>query len=359
MKIYNKIVIDMVTDTVIYEDSYEYKGPIALCGGGGGPSGAVDFPDYMEKIHVNWLTGGTTGTPAPSMTTPVEDVMNTAIAAGGNPYDSENAFDPGAVFTPTSGSPLDTMQDEHDSVETLIDAVDPEGSSGLFKSYIDKAVTEVDAVLVTNAQITTAVNAFDDSDKVLRLQELSRWTGGMADINAVHSSQFVIGMALRESIATMTSNRFEQDLRIQLARDRQQMILTAVNMMFDMFTLKATASLDLVRLQGDVSRTLIIAKQEQTDRDLEIDVRDATWDLTVFQYGANLLAGISGAGSPVVEGLTKTQSAISGMFAGASIGASVGGPWGAGIGAAIGLATTTGNFAALGGAIPGIAAKLF
>lgn len=34
MKIYNKVVIDMKTLTVLEEDSYEYDGPLALCGGG-------------------------------------------------------------------------------------------------------------------------------------------------------------------------------------------------------------------------------------------------------------------------------------------------------------------------------------
>ncbi len=35
MKIYNKIVLDMQTWEVLEEDSYEYDGPLALCGGGG------------------------------------------------------------------------------------------------------------------------------------------------------------------------------------------------------------------------------------------------------------------------------------------------------------------------------------
>lgn len=35
MKIYNCIIMDMSTWEVLYEDSYKYGGPIALCGGGG------------------------------------------------------------------------------------------------------------------------------------------------------------------------------------------------------------------------------------------------------------------------------------------------------------------------------------
>lgn len=39
MKIYNKIVFDMDTFEVLEEESFEYTGPIALCGGGGGKGG--------------------------------------------------------------------------------------------------------------------------------------------------------------------------------------------------------------------------------------------------------------------------------------------------------------------------------
>jgi len=39
MKIYNKIVWDLKTLEVLEEDSFEYNGPIAWCGGGGGGKG--------------------------------------------------------------------------------------------------------------------------------------------------------------------------------------------------------------------------------------------------------------------------------------------------------------------------------
>ena len=41
MKIYNKIVIKILTDEVIFEDSFEYSGPIMACKGGGGTSSTV------------------------------------------------------------------------------------------------------------------------------------------------------------------------------------------------------------------------------------------------------------------------------------------------------------------------------
>jgi len=48
MKIYNEVVIDMNTGTTIYEDSFEYDGPVMRMCGGGGDSG----PDYTDQINL-------------------------------------------------------------------------------------------------------------------------------------------------------------------------------------------------------------------------------------------------------------------------------------------------------------------
>ena len=46
MKVYNKIVIDMATDRIVAEDSFEYFGEIAYCGGGGT---SVSYPKPTEQ----------------------------------------------------------------------------------------------------------------------------------------------------------------------------------------------------------------------------------------------------------------------------------------------------------------------
>jgi len=48
MKIYNKIVWDFETLEVLEEDSFEYNGPVAWCGGGGGGKGkSSSSTDYV------------------------------------------------------------------------------------------------------------------------------------------------------------------------------------------------------------------------------------------------------------------------------------------------------------------------
>jgi len=48
MKIYNEVVIDMNTGTTLYEDSFEYDGPVMRMCSGGDDSG----PDYSNQIDI-------------------------------------------------------------------------------------------------------------------------------------------------------------------------------------------------------------------------------------------------------------------------------------------------------------------
>ena len=48
MKIYTKLVIDMTTDQILEEESFEYNGPVAQCGSGGG--GGSSMPANTTNI---------------------------------------------------------------------------------------------------------------------------------------------------------------------------------------------------------------------------------------------------------------------------------------------------------------------
>lgn len=44
MKVITECVIDMSTGATLHEESYEYEGPVAQCGGGGGGKSAPSAP---------------------------------------------------------------------------------------------------------------------------------------------------------------------------------------------------------------------------------------------------------------------------------------------------------------------------
>lgn len=141
MKVITRCVIDMATMETLEEESYEYEGDVAWCGGGsgggGGGSGEVDFPGYMKNWHGDVLghfSGKTVG-----------DVMEDALE--NNPYTSAAAYDP--------TSEADKITSKADEQLTKVDEMD-----------------EIGEVV--------------DFDKNI----LPKLEGGMRDINAVQSSAF-------------------------------------------------------------------------------------------------------------------------------------------------------------------------
>lgn len=64
---------------------------------------------------------------------------------------------------------------------------------------------------------------------------------------------------------------------------------------------------------------------EYEERELHLDVKDDLWDLSVFQYGANVLSAIgTGGGGYIPDGPSPVKQALGGALSGAALGAGIG-----------------------------------
>lgn len=279
-------------------------GIIHAKGGGGGSSGAVSWPAYLQDTHSEWLnnTGGDT------LTTSLTDVMNTAI--GNSPWATEVAYDPDADLVSLIAAPnvlqtLVTLLSSGTSLDALVANI-------LSDANVDDAVTEYAA----------------DLDARLNSEIIPRFEVGMLDINAVASSAFVIGKALIEANQDRQVALFSSQLHLKSKSDDA----------LKMIMMKLEYQKSVSQMIAEAYRIKIVAKKEETDKNLDISENDATWDLEVFKSGGSLLAGISG-GVPGEKIPSKGQSVLGGAMAGAAAGATIGGPWGAAIGGVLGAAS--------------------
>ena len=127
MKIITKCIIDIVSGKVIHENSYDYSGPIALCKGGGGSSGKVDFPDYLKHLQSDWLSEADSGNDGyVSLNSSMADEMNTALGTGGNPWAAQTAYDP----SPDIADMSDALTGLLDMVEKYDEVNDSGASTG-------------------------------------------------------------------------------------------------------------------------------------------------------------------------------------------------------------------------------------
>jgi hypothetical protein len=311
--------------------------------GGGSSAGAVDYPDYMKAAHEDWLTQSA----ADSIEDSITGVMNTAL--GGSPWGVQLAYDPDAdiaasqAMIDTFAATLAGMSDTVDWAALVTQAITSIGAK--YSAVVaDKAITNI-----SEANIVAAVSAFEDVlDDELTTRILPRFRRGMQDINAVVSSAFPIGEAVLEAFKNRDVAKFESDLRLKkvdveleiekanLAKDisvaemnlrsdleYEKMYLEGSSQMLRLMVQRIAWLEGNVRTTIEANRIKIVAKKEENDVNMEIDKDDALWDLEVFQYGANLLAGISG-GTAQSQKPSKAASAIGGAMSGASTGAMIG-----------------------------------
>lgn len=270
-------------------------------------AGKVDFPTYMKEVHADWIANtDPAGAGHDTVSTSLTDAMNSAL--GNSPLSGDTSYDPATALTSMAGA-VTTFQG-------VVNAID---ESTKWKALVADATTNTPGV-------TEFSNILDDQ---VTTKVIPRFEAGMRDINAVISSSFTLGKSVIEGFRTR-----------DVANHQSKIILDGISQMMSLYSMKVEANKVLMASTIENNRLKIVAEKEKKDTQFQIDEANSKWDLEVFQYGANMIAGISGgtvrpdSGAP-----SKTQSAIGGALAGAALGAAIsdGSRTGTAIGAGVGL----------------------
>lgn len=255
-------------------------------GGGGGASGATDYPGYVKMTHAEFLYNGSSidGVIALDAGKDVTSLLNTYIT--NNPWIGQVAYD-GASY-----------------VSAML-------------TGLNSAISNIDAKI---SEMETYLESLSTTDQIEI--EIGQFDVGMRNINMVHSSAFVLG---RQMIAS------------SLVKEKLAIKQTILNL----YTEK---ELKIATFKAEFNRIALVAGKEQHDFNIEMDHQEALWAFELYQKAANVLAAAcGGTTSTGVKGpstiSTVLGGGLSGAAAGAAIGTAMGGP---GIGTAIGAAVGIG-----------------
>jgi len=124
---------------------------------------------------------------------------------------------------------------------------------------------------------------------------------------------------------------------------RHQFVSESVREMTQMLSGRMQLHANASQILNEINRQQIIQKREENERNQELTVKEALWDLELYDYALKGIASVSG-GSPSgsMKEPSRFQSALSGAMSGAAAGGALmyasSGPvgWGVGIGAALG-----------------------
>ena len=349
MRINTKVVLEWRGDRYVetYCDSYNYNGPIDECKGGG-TSGAVEHPSYIESTYQLLVTGEvadpiaadyTVGSDAGDAGINLLNAMAIATTVA-NPYASATSFVPDSYIS--------SSQDEWATANTTLTGTGVTTDTTRWESMHDSAKGKADA-LFTGDEIDDAVDAYAEKTVDEFNATVNRYSAGMAEANAIHSSAFIIGMSLIERKRLDDINKQRSVLTLENERRKTEYMQKAIGDMVNLMNMHMGNRLELLRFQMELNRNATIFKKEQYAQDLEFDRTDALWDIEVIAKGASVMSA-PGGGQYMPEKPSTIASAASGTLAGAAtgatIGTAIGGPAGAAAGAVIG---------GIGGLLGGIA----
>lgn len=307
---------------------------------GGGGSGEVGYPQYLERFH-KILMGGTLAnfdTPdtvygasggkldfGTSMEAEIYSMVN-----AGNPYIGVKAYNPGTV--------LSTLDFARQEIEYNYKNIRPETDWVRYFSLAKRVLDDLN-VFSTQDEIDEQVDNFTaDSLKDLA-RSYNRVAGPMYEQGASLGTVMPQAFSMLEIERNKDIARFRTERIIAAQKDKAGMYLSASRDLLNLRELKNSAAQQAFAAAQQTVSTVVAAKSDQLEKDVELEVNEATWDLETLLHGSSVIGAIGNI--PLAPKKPSSSSkAIAGVgmvAAGAAKGFATGGPAGAGAGAAAGL----------------------
>jgi hypothetical protein len=270
---------------------------------GGGSSGKIEWPGYMQAVHHQWLNRG--GSDSISMS--VTQTMNEAF--GKSPFEDMIEW----VVQDTFGTPAESIWAAFERNKNL--------------DVTLLLTNTLNSLILSGAKqnLMAATNVILDDD----LQEvvLPRLRSGMRDINAIQTSSYIFAEGYLESQKQKQLTKLAADIDFKLLDISQSLVSITIDW-----------NKTLVVQSTEIGRLYLAAHLDELKFNTESKGKDRLWDLRVWEYGAHVMSSISGGTAPTGgEESSQVANVLGGAMSGAAMGAQVGATMGAGgYGAAIG-----------------------
>lgn len=273
-------------------------------------SGEVGFPVYLEDRHRMVLDANDAGVTLDEGTfsdysVNVLDTLNQMfVDVAGVPDYTKSPFYTAVAYDPDPN--LESVEELTEAYYPILKSFNPSVTLDELKSA---ASNLAETAILSDEEITDSVNAFDENTKARHLRNLTRITGSFFNLRAVMTSQFGIELALAEARRAQEVNNYEQNLRVQNDGLRSTTLVNILQIGSRLHEIQHNAWARAISIQDTVARTAIDTKSAQLANDIHYDVQDVTWDLSLLEKQAALLAGLNGAPA-VREPLTKFERAV-------------------------------------------------
>lgn len=252
-------------------------------GAGGGGTAFNTYDDTVLNQWYGWIKGTTDSATYVGDLNVADAMLNASSAYGGSPFELVAAIDP---------------SDDLASVKSALD--DYEGavsdySGDTVEDALDSAKAWADDNLRDDAAIEDVVELADLRSRRAMLRNMTSAACGLRDIRGVMSTQFGAAMVLAGNEHASHVANFEVQLRLASEREWRNYIVSIGEMMHNAELAKINALANVVVGHTDYLKVSVAMRQDQQAIDIDYEVKDALWDLELFNYGGNILAALAGA----------------------------------------------------------------
>lgn len=244
--------------------------------GGGGSSGKVSYPAYMQDIHRQWLNDWADdpgGSPFAADEFPNVGVAmkNATSAIGGNPYTGAVAYSP--------DTDLDNAQD-------ALDDFGADLASG-WTDYLTSAMDGIDVSIGSPVDFADRFDVATDRIRTEQSKAIPRFNARFLDIAAIHSKTFPMSLVQQE--------QHTQDRIYEVSTSQEEAVRNARSgLLAQLGSVRLEGMRVLAVQQAEVSRLTTVAKVQEQEHNQNVENSEATWDLNLFAYGGNVLASVAG-----------------------------------------------------------------
>lgn len=298
---------------------------------GGGSSGKVSYPAYLQTFHGLLLDNNTSDILLYSITDLINDAFTT------NPFNdaSLSVYSGRAIIDNTGVDSMLTVASCVTSALAAITAFDP------YDYYHDKlslVADDIDAVIMDDTVISAASSAFAATLAPDIAAEKAKFDMDSALLGLAMSSAYTLGKTFIDARKDEKVAFYDADLRGKMYLQRNDMINLTTRELLSKSMVLLQLKKDGYAFAIEACKLKILNEREYTEQNVDFLHRKATWRFDAMQHAFNAISAIGGgtaiAGTPK---LNSTAATVSGAFAGASIGAQIGGGgWGIAAGAVIG-----------------------
>ncbi len=284
MKIYNKIVISIKSGEILEEQSFDYRGEVALCGGGGGgdTETKIRYAGYIEDKHSAFLTV----------------MQERRIAAvDESPFADYEEIPVDDAFFGT-GYLISSFPSLYDMFGKFMAGLD---ICALYGQVFEDVVNAPEINALVNAE---AVMMDDD----IEANVIPRFQAGLRDINSVMSSSYVLGRAAIEDARIKSLARFSAELKYRM-----------IPVVIDRWRTHLDWNKHSVAMYGEIMKTYYQIKTNVEEHSFHIRELDAKWPWMVLSQERSGLAALQGAKTTDSEyrkklGWQETVGAIAGVI---------------------------------------------